>query len=237
MILHKTALEMYRDAYNLHYKIGDTEKAKKIYEEIIEGYPVSDAADYASIQLKTIKDSMDIIGTTNPSTPKQSGTASLVVSIITLFITVTILVFGIFHIKRTKAELKNISDLSMAQNKIMVGNYDEALLILSELKIRNEENILSFILASDIYVDRKDFKKARHELQTFQRLNPGNIDIITYLKRLDDKEALFFAKMKKKKEKEKSENLASKSKVTRTRYVKESEPKVRKIKKEEISYF
>ncbi len=234
--MHKTALEMYRDAYNLHYKLGDTEKAKKIYHEIIEGYPVSDAADYASIQLKNLDDNINIIGSTESVSNKKTGIGPLVVSIMTLVITITILVFGIFHIRRTELKLKNMSDLSMAQNKIMIGNQDEALLILSELKIKNEENLLPFVMASDIYIDRNDFKKARHELQTFQRLNPGNADIKAYLKRLDDKEALYIVE-KKKKEKEKETPFVKKAKPIRSRLYKEPEPKVRRVKKDEISYF
>lgn len=234
--MHKTALEMYRDAYNLHYKIGDTEKAKKIYHEIIEGYPVSDAADYASIQLKNIDDNISIIGSSESVPLKKTSAAPMVVSILTLLITVTILVFGILHIRKTELKLKNMSDLSMAQNKIMIGNMDEALLILSELKIKNDDSILPFVMASDIYVDKKDFKKARHELQTFQRLNPGNDDIKAYLKRLDDKEALYKME-KRKKEIEKENTLVKKVKPIRSRKYKEPEPKVRKVKKDEISYF
>lgn len=233
--MHKTALEMYRDAYELHYIVGDTEKAKKIYNEIIEGYPVSDAADYASIQLKSIEIPLESISSNDRVQVKESSPIAIVVSILTLVITIVIFVFGFLHIKNTEFELKNMSDLSLAQNKIMIKNYDEALLILSELKIKNEKNILPFILASDIYADRKDFKKAKHELQTFKRLNPANTEIGIYLKRLEDKESLFLAKLKEK-EKLKSKKKSN-TRYIRSKKVKESEPKVRKIKKEEISYF
>lgn len=235
--MHKTALEMYSDAYNLHYKLGDIEKAKKIYEEIIEGYPVSDAADYSAIQLKSIKENAQSGFLNDTATVSvKSNNFPVVISILTLIITVAILVFGFFYIKRTELKLKNITDLTMAQNKIATGNLDEALLILGELKIKSENNVLPFVLASDIYADKKDFKKARQELQTFQRINPANEDIKTYLRRLDDKEAIYL-KEKRKLEKEKVEKLTKKVQVNRSRYVSEPEPKVKKVKREDISYF
>lgn len=227
---------MYRDAYNYHYKIGDMESAKKIYQEIIEGYPVSDAADYAAIQLKTMEETGGVPNVLSETPIKKGSNAPLVVSIITLAITITILMFGILHIQKTENEIKSMSNLSLAQNKILIGNNDEALLILSELKIKNEDNIIPFVLASDIYVSKKDFKKAKHELQTFQRLNPDNKDVEMYLKRLDDKEALHVSE-RKRIQREKSEKLIKKNPIKRSNYFKEPEPKVRRVKKEEISYF
>lgn len=222
---------MYRDAYKEQYKSGNIEKAKKIYEEIIEGYPVSDAADYSAIQLKIILEKVDDSVKEVEASIKQSP-VPLVVSIVTLAVTIAILIFGLLHISKTEAELKNMSDLSLAQNKIMIGSFDEALLILSELKIKNENNIMPFLLASDIYADRNDYKAARHELKAFKRLNPGNHDIDSYLQKLKLREVDFIKKQKK--EITNSGKIVKKSSPKKYR---EKEPTVRKVKREDISYF
>ena len=50
-----SAIELYRDAYDLDYRKGDWETAEDIYRKIVTKYPQSEEKEYALVHLERIE--------------------------------------------------------------------------------------------------------------------------------------------------------------------------------------
>jgi tetratricopeptide (TPR) repeat protein len=50
-----TAIELYRNAYDLDYRKGDWQQAEAIYRQIIEQYPYSDEKEYSLVHIERLE--------------------------------------------------------------------------------------------------------------------------------------------------------------------------------------
>jgi tetratricopeptide (TPR) repeat protein len=164
-------LELYEQAYHLHYDENDIVKACQIYETIITEYPESNESAYAAIQLQKIH--------TNEVERKllKARTGVHPVSIIALllgFITfLGCIGLAYLFISYRMDESARTSMLFRALSKSSIGREEEALELLEEVKKSSGSDITPFALAADIHIQRNEIAKAKEEYELFKRLYTG----------------------------------------------------------------
>lgn len=171
--MEKTPLELYETAYRLHYTENRVSDAVSYYEKLLKSFPDSNECGYAVIQLQKIK------ATDIAKGLRQKPAAISPIVIITLLIALLALSVVLFsHSSSQKTALresKRITLFTRALGKMYHGEDDEALKLLTELKILIKEDITPFELSADIYRKKKQFSAARGEYEMFFRLNPGRV--------------------------------------------------------------
>lgn len=163
-------LELYETAYNLHYIDKKISKAVIAYEKLISEFPESIECGYAVIQLQKIR-------STNLSDEiKRAGKSQNPLQVIAfVFALIAILACGatVWYFKMLLEEERSRSMMTTAAiGKILRGNDDDALRVLTDLKSIDSGNITPYELSADIYRKRDDFKRAAAEYELFFKLNP-----------------------------------------------------------------
>jgi predicted Zn-dependent protease len=163
-------LELYETAYKLHYIDKKISNAVLAYEKLINEFPESNECGYAVIQLQKIR-------STNLSEEiKQAEKGQSPLPLIAfVFALIAILACGatVWYFKKLLAEEKYRTTLTTtAIGKMLRGDDDDALRVLTELKVVDKDNIVPFELAADIYRKRDELKKAVGEYELFFSLNP-----------------------------------------------------------------
>ena len=143
-----TPLELYEEAYRLHYHEKKIPDAVKIYETIIRDFPDSNECGYAFIQLQKVK-ANDI------SKMLKKGPASLYPMIIMAFITsliaLTIGIIGtVFLFQQLRLEHHRSTLAMTALGKMYAGSDESALTTIKEMKTASPVDLLAYELASDI---------------------------------------------------------------------------------------
>ena len=254
--MENTPLQLYKKAYELHYKKKQLKEAGHIYKELMSNFPDYEVSNYASVQLsKIISNNID-----NNILKKRATIGSILLFSLTIFNTVVLSValFWLFtHIQLSKNE--NIIAMKTAQSisNIYAGNEDVALNILKELKYLSKDDITPYEISANIFLKQNQFKKARNEYKSFQILYPDNkitnakIELINK-EEIKFKDNLDFVKkavvsqtkigkinFSKKGNKQKMVRINSpkpvKNKVAKEKNEAEIEPPV--IDKDDISYF
>lgn len=239
--METTPLQLYKKAYDLHYRKNDVEQAQRLYTELVQGYSDSDASVYASIQLSKIqagkpsKVQTDFIPDAVPRRRTSTGWPVIVLLIINLLLSTAIIVGFILHVQVINNRNESISKLMQSTGKLYVGRDEEALEILNELKIALREDITPYVISADIYCKKNDYMKARKEYEAFERLYPGNVFVRIGVKRVNKEEDRHIKETKRMQAVQDSlAKVASEEKVEKEP---EPEPKRRIMRTDDITYF
>lgn len=164
-------LEIYETAYRLHYIDNRIAEAVKYYEILIREFPDSNECGYAAVQIQKIK-ANGLIDDLNTSSKPNNPLAiiTLIVSIISILLCASI---SYYFFSMYKFEQNRIRLTINALSKAYIGDDNEALRVLTELKINGKTDILPFELSSDLYKKKGLFEQARSEYEIFFRLNPS----------------------------------------------------------------
>lgn len=233
-------LQQYKKAYDLQYKKHDPESAAETYREIIQTFPDSDVAMYSSIQLSKIQ-SQGGSGETFEDVPgkkNRSGVFVVVLLILNLLLTAGVIVGLMLHSQIVAKRQEGLAKISRAVAKFSMGKEDDALGILTEVKIVTRGDIMPYAITADIHCKNNNFLKARSEYEAFQRLYPENIQAAEAVKKVNKEEDAYIRE-------EKTRLLAKdtvrvekvKKKAARKSHYREPEPIPRKINRSDISYF
>lgn len=175
--METTPLELYETAYRLHYHENRITDAVAYYQKLIEEFPDSNECGYAVIQLQKIKvhEVTDSLKSIIPSRKQTFCLSPL--AIISLVLSVLAFV-ALGHSyrslnKKIVLEEKRLSLALGALGNISRGEDNEALKLLSELKLFYAGNIIPWELSAYIYRKQLRFEEARKEYETFFRLNPN----------------------------------------------------------------
>lgn len=231
-------LQIYKKAYDLHYKEKKLLEAGNIYQEIIQKFPDTDVSVYASLQLSKIRSNSVSAGVSNRKA--SSGRFIWFLIIVNLVLTAGIIAGLVINIQMVNKRQKTISKISQTIGKLYAGKEEEALSILNELKITARNDITPFIISADIYLKKHDFNKARTEYKAFQSLYPGNPLVVVGIKRINKEETGYLENEKRERKlkgaKLEEEEKKKKEEKTTPKY-KEPKPPPKIIKKEDITYF
>ncbi len=235
----KSAIELYQEAYSLHFKENRPDLAKELYREIIEKYPDSDEREYAQFLLTKITPQADT------ETAERTSSFPLVAAI-SFFIGITLIIanigFFVFITKEQKSSMY-MEKIILAINSIQSGNSYEALLHLSEAKYIQPKRIGSYSLASEIYVSKKRFDRAMDEYRSIIAIDPSNmfaLERLKHIKELKEKNLKFERKKKKKLQNFKSRKIPrGNNNTTRSKQKskKEIEPEPKILDNPDINYF
>jgi hypothetical protein len=143
-----TPLELYEQAYRLHYHDKKIPDAVKIYETIIRDFPDSNECGYAFIQLQKVK-ANDI------SKMLRKGPSSLypmiIISFLTSLLALTVAVIGtVFLFQQLRKEHHRSTLAMIALGKICGGSDTFALKIIEEMKASSPGDVLASEFTFDI---------------------------------------------------------------------------------------
>jgi tetratricopeptide (TPR) repeat protein len=169
-----TPLELYEAAYRLHYNECKLSEAISYYEAIIKEFPESNECGYAAIQLQKIKanELVKAIEQRNKSLHPITIIA-LVLGALSFLILAAV---GSFTIYQLKIERERISLAARAMGKIESGDYNEALKLLTQLKILDKTDIMPFELTASIHRKQGQQDEAKTEYDIFYSLNPNKAE-------------------------------------------------------------
>lgn len=167
----KSAIELYQEAYNLHFRDSRPDLAKELYREIIDRFPDSDERKYAQFLIARISPPSE--------TPHQpsSSTFSIVASISILFCIIAIAgsagLFYLFTLEKNSSEY--IEQIYIASNLMQKESYDEALVFLQQAKLIQPKRLAAYSLSSQIYIIKNRFDLADTEYKILLSIAPNNI--------------------------------------------------------------
>jgi tetratricopeptide (TPR) repeat protein len=168
--MEKTPLELYETAYNLQYLEKKIPEAIEYYNQLIKGFPDSNECGYAVIQLQKLKTgnvSETIRNTQISANPLT--VVSFIIACLSLLASGAVMYYSK---EQLKIEQDRMTLTTSVLGKILRGEDDEALGLLTELKRIHKEDITPFELSADIYRRNNFFQKAKEEYEMFFRLNP-----------------------------------------------------------------
>jgi hypothetical protein len=148
-----TPLELYEEAYRLHYHEKKIPEAARIYETIIRDFPDSNECGYAFIQLQKVK-ANDI------SKLLKKGPAALypmlIIAFMSSFIALIVAIIGtLFLFQQLRLEHNRTTLAIIALSNMSSGKVDYALKIIDEMKASSPLDILVSELSSDISAKKR----------------------------------------------------------------------------------
>lgn len=168
--MENSPLEIYETAYRLHYIDKRFDEALKYYEILIREFPDSNECGYAAVQIQKIK-ANGLIEEFKKSSRSVNSIAviALILSAISILLSASA---SYYFYSRYKTEQNRIKLALTALSKVYIGDDNEALRALTELKINAKDDIIPFELSSDLYQKKGLHEQARAEYEIFFRLNP-----------------------------------------------------------------
>jgi hypothetical protein len=169
-----TPLELYEEAYRLHYHDKKISEAARIYETIIRDFPDSNECGYAFIQLQKVK-ANDI------SKMLKKGPASLypmiIIAFVTSLIALTIGIIGtVFMFQQLRQEHHRSTIAMMALGKMYSGSNEFAYKLIDELKSKSPLDPLASSFSSDLFAQKRAAALAAKQLAA-QAAKPPAPDI------------------------------------------------------------
>lgn len=167
----KSAIELYQEAYNLHFRQGRPELARELYREIIDRFPDADERKYAQFLLARISSTVD--------TPQAQAASSSLPALATLSLLVSFIALagigGLFYfIKQQQNALDYFEKIQMGIHAMAQNSDEDALVILREAKILAPRRTAAYILASQIYARKNRFELAESEYKLLLSMVPDN---------------------------------------------------------------
>lgn len=197
--MDNSPLQLYKKAYDLHYRRKKLRDASYIYKELINNFPGSDVANYASIQMSKIQS--HYINRNMPNnyntnlTPRQAGI--LTILIINIILTLGAIFWLAMHIQSARNQNMTVMKLSQVMGKMYADKDIEAINILKELKFVTHNSIVPYEMTADIYLKKNDFAKARNEYETFQSRFPENLLSSVKIDKINREEKAYLERIKK----------------------------------------
>jgi hypothetical protein len=165
-------LELYEQAYRLHYESENIAGACSLYKEIIKKFPESNECGYAVIQLQKIG-AREIARTLDAKHSKEARTV-IALLVVNFAVLVGVIVAASIMLSHAKMESKKSALMLQAVAKMTAGQNEEALGILDALKAGDRKNLLPYQLSAQIYLKNKDYDKALAEYQAYKAIQASS---------------------------------------------------------------
>lgn len=169
--MENSPLELYEKAYRLHYLENKIPEACQIYDSIIKEFPESNECGYAVIQLQKVQS--NLVSETSLKIQNKLHPLVIITLILNLLIAVALVVLAGFYLNTKENQLYYISSLSRAIVKAQIGQDQEALDILGELKVNSHGDLTPYLLSADIFRANQQFQLAIEELDSMQKQYPN----------------------------------------------------------------
>jgi tetratricopeptide (TPR) repeat protein len=167
----KSAIELYQEAYSLHFKEGKPDLAQELYKNIIEAYPDSDERKYAQFLLSRISSPVE-------AAPRTSSVSYPIVTAITILLGLVAIAgsIGLFFLfQREQNSSLYFEKILLSMSATQGENFDDALLFLREAKLIDSKRLAGYALSSRIYEKKGRFDLAEEEYRAMLSVQPNNI--------------------------------------------------------------
>lgn len=187
----KSAIELYQEAYSLHFKEGKPELAKELYQNLIEAYPDSDERKYAQFLLSRISSPTEAL-------PRPGTVSFPVVAAVSILLGLIALAgsIGLFFLfQREQNSSLYFEKVLLSMTAMQSQDYDDALLFLREAKLIDPKRLAGYVLSSRIYEKKGRYDLAEEEYRVLLSVEPNNVfaqDQIRYVakrEKLEQEEA------------------------------------------------
>ena len=183
-----SAIELYKEAYDLDYNKGESLYAETLYKEIVERFPHSDEKEYSLVHLERIA---KLKGNPNDPTfaPLQSrgggGGLAVVCFVFTLLLTVG-LGFGLYYGYLQKQRIDSYEMVIHGLHSEINGHAEEATAIYEQAQKRYPNSIAAYRCLAELYLSKGKFEQAELVGKQWALLRPYDRFLGTFKKRLAD---------------------------------------------------
>ena len=168
-------LELYENAYRLHYTENRIPDAVNLYKQLIKEFPDANECGYAVIQLQKIK-AQNVAASFSATVPVAEEKKLTPVTMFCFLLSIGSLLFSVYLYKsfstRLTTEKKMTATAMNALGKIARNEPEEALQLLNEFKQHNPEAIAPYELSADIFRKQQKYDEAQKEYRTYFENNP-----------------------------------------------------------------
>lgn len=160
--MNSTALELYREAYHLHYEKGDLEQACQRYRKIVQTFPHSREASYSILQLEKI-------AVPSEHSERVHRTAPIGTTVLFVVLAAALLATGATGVWQWWEMTNAMKELSLslaATASFASGNQENALGSMEKLFKRNPANSTTANILSKMLSSSGNFTLASAVLST-----------------------------------------------------------------------
>jgi tetratricopeptide (TPR) repeat protein len=162
-------LELYEQAYRLHYQDGKKPEACRIYKALIEEFPDSNECGYAVIQLEKI------LAENVSERINVSSRTAIIFAVVALAVALVALggsfFAGSMYVKTINEKMNVVSLLNQAQAYIAIGNTSEAITLLEQAKQKSAPDAAVYMLSGIAYAKSSQIEKAMEDFSKANKLS------------------------------------------------------------------
>lgn len=169
----ESALELYKKAYELQYHEHKIAEACQVYKTIIDMLPDTNEAAYSAIQLNKI-------GAANATRMiRRPGLIAMAVVLgVVLLVNLGTILFVVMFSTTAQREVNAAAKCAMlyarASSARQIGQTDEALKLLDSVKVITRADIAPYMLAADIYLEKRIPARAIAEFEVYRAIYPSS---------------------------------------------------------------
>jgi tetratricopeptide (TPR) repeat protein len=183
-----SAIELYKEAYDLDYNKGDSLYAEVLYKEIIERFPHSDEKEYAQAHLERIA---KLKGNPDDPTfkPLQSGGSGgglAIVCFVLILLILSALGFGGYYGYRLYRRLESNELVIHGLISEKTNNLDEAINRYEQAQQIYPANGLAYRCLAELYLKIGKPQQAELLTRQWELLHPYDIALKDFKQRLAD---------------------------------------------------
>jgi tetratricopeptide (TPR) repeat protein len=182
-----SAIELYKEAYDLDFNKGDSLYAETLYKEIIERFPHSDEKEYAQVHLERIA---KLKG--NPSDPtfkplRSGGSNGLAVVCFVLILFIFVgLGFGFYYGYQMHLRMDSNESVIHGLLSEKKGDMSEAEKNYEQAQFLFPRNGVAYRCLAELYLDSGKLQQAEIVRKKWELLLPFDIHLSKFNKRRTD---------------------------------------------------
>ena len=181
-----SAIELYKQAYDLDFKNGDRSMAEQLYKEIVERFPYSDEKEYALVHLDRI-DKLKINPHDPTLQPAKINQSPWGFSIFCFVLSLLLLVGGGFlgYFLRMQQKRSASSELvlqGMINEK--AGDLNTARLSYKRAQEIYPENVIASQCLAELYLANGKKELAEIEFRQWKLMSPDDIGLKDFSERM-----------------------------------------------------
>ena len=166
------AIELYSQAYDLHYKNNDLSAARAIYREILQKYPDSQECTYAEVQLGLIDKELDKMPAAKPKTEiSVMGVMGFIFSVLCVF-GIIALFFTIYLINKKAVYYEYVIEGMQQLNSPFPDRGVQSLLLVT--KSWPNRTLAQKVLVEH-FLQKNDVASAEKILLKIRKVNPKDL--------------------------------------------------------------
>jgi len=183
-----SAIELYREAYELDYRKGDWESAEEIYHKIVEKYPNSEEREYAGLHLERIEKLKADPDDRELKSSSSSGSAATGALSIINFVLILLMLLGLgglsYFLWQSHQNNEYNEFLIQGQLNEKSGDKKNAAAIYQFASKTYPQKRSAYRFLAELYLSEGKVKMARTALNTWKLNHPIDPSLVSFTSRL-----------------------------------------------------